>query len=209
MQPMQPMQPMQQQQQQQQQQGGEVAATPAVCPPANGAPPVARTLFPRDEADRVATDEEKRVDEVAKLIEEKVDEEGSVGVPGASPIDHAQRLALASYPTDDEGRLQLAAGCVAVAEALLDAARPKDGQQPKRLALAWTEHAHTCLGSCFYPVLGPQPSICRGPEHEGALWWQHEALEELDYLAAAHARLSCVTWALAVRITIRRIKNCS
>ena len=153
------------------------------------ATPVARTLFHRDEADRVATDEEKRVDEVAKLVEEKVDAPGN-----AHTLGRVQRLALASYPTDDEGRLQLAAGCVAVAKALLNAARPKnaDGQQPKRLALAWTEHARRLK-----------------PEHEGALWWQHVALEELNYLAAAHARLSCVTWALAVRITIRRIKNCS
>jgi hypothetical protein len=168
---MQPMQQQQQpmQQQQQQQQGGEVAATSAVCSPTNGAPPVARTLFHRDEADRVATDEEKRVDEVAKLVKEKVDAPGN-----AHTLGRVQRLALASYPTDDEGRLQLAAGCVAVAKALLNAARPKnaDGQQPKRLALAWTEHARRLK-----------------PEHEGALWWQHVALEELNYLAAAHARL--------------------
>ena len=165
---------MKQQQQQQQQCGGDdwVAADSAEYPTANGELRVARTLFHCDVADRVATEEEKRVDEVAKLVEEKVDDQGSVGVPVASPIDHAQRLAHASNPTDDEGCLQLAAGCVAVAEALLKAARPADGTQPTRLALAWTKHARRLK-----------------PEHEGALWWQHKALEKLDYLAAAKDRL--------------------
>lgn len=80
---------------------------------------VTRTLLYGDEADRVETAQiAQLVEVVAQLVEV-----GSVGVPGASQMSLAQKLALASDHADERGRL--AASCAASCRAVLQlAVRP-------------------------------------------------------------------------------------